>query len=261
MKKCFEKVIFITLIAAWVFLLCGSVRCEDKVLARVGDEVITLEEFNKRISQIPPFFRQRLNTYKGKKEFLKRLIETKLFLKEALRLNLDKDPDVKARIEYLREQILANEYIKRQLKNINIKEEELRAYYDKHKKEFFQKEAVKLRYSVFKTEKEAKEALKKGSLKRRRTKWVKRGQLPPKLEDVVFSLKTGEVSDVIKVGPRYYIAKVEEKREARQKGFSEVRNLIFAKLRQKKQAAALKKLKERLKKNTEIIINEELLKK
>ncbi|RLB10327.1 MAG: hypothetical protein DRG39_06515 [Deltaproteobacteria bacterium] len=255
MKKCFEKVIFITLIAAWVFLLCGSVKCEDKVLARVGDQVITLEKFNKRISQIPPFFRQRLNTYEGKKEFLKKLIETKLFLKEALRLNLDKDPDVKARIEYSREQILANEYIKRQL--INIKEEELRAYYDKHKKEFFQKEAVKLRYSVFKTEKEAKEALKKGSLKRRWAKWVERGQLPPKLEDVVFSLKTGEVSDVIKAGPRYYIAKVEEKREARQKGFSEVRNLIFAKLRQKKQATALKKLK----KNTEIIINEELLKK
>ncbi len=257
MKKCFEKVIFIILIAAWGFLLCGSVKCEDKVLARVGDQVITLEKFNKRISQIPPFFRQRLNTYEGKKEFLKKLIETKLFLKEALRLNLDKDPDVKARIEYSREQILANEYIKRQLKNINIKEEELRAYYDKHKKEFFQKEAVKLRYSVFKTEKEAKEALKKGSLKRTWAKWVERGQLHPKLEDVVFSLKTGEVSDVIKAGPRYYIAKVEEKREARQKGFSEVRNLIFAKLRQKKQATALKKLK----KNTEIIINEELLKK
>lgn len=107
---------------------------------------------------------------------------------------MDKDPEVKARIDYAKEQILANEYLKRELKDINIKEQDLKAYYDGHKKEFFQKETVKLLYTSFKTEKEAKEAsdnIKEGVFKGRWAKWVERGQLPPKLEDIAFSFKKG----------------------------------------------------------------------
>ena len=259
-----KRGVFIMLTAIWVLLTYGSVRCEDKVLAKVGDEVITLGEFNKRISEIPPFFRGKLSTVEGKREFLKKLVETKLFLKEATRLNMDKEPDIKARIDYAKEQILANEYLKRQLKDINIiKEEDLKAYYDGHKKEFFQKEAVKLRYSTFKTEKEAKEALdnikKEGTFKGGWAKWIERGQLPPKVGDVAFSLKKGEISDVIKAGPKYYIVKVEGKRQAGQREFSEVKDLILGKLRQKKQAIALKELRQELEKKTKVTINEQLL--
>jgi len=64
--------------------------------------------------------------------------------------------------------------------------------------------------------------------------FVSRGMLQPDIEKVVFSLKPGEVSDVVKSPLGYHIFKAEERREPKPAVYGEIeRNLLQALLAQK----------------------------
>lgn len=56
--------------------------------------------------------------------------------------------------------------------------------------------------------------------------YVKRGDLMPQIEDIVFNLKEGETTNIIKSPLGYHIFKVDEKRARRTKELSEVRQDI-----------------------------------
>ena len=62
------------------------------VVATVGDDVITAEEFKKRLDETSPFLRARYNTVERKKEFLENLVRNELLAQEAQRRGLDKAP-------------------------------------------------------------------------------------------------------------------------------------------------------------------------
>jgi len=62
--------------------------------------------------------------------------------------------------------------------------------------------------------------------------WVERKTLAPQLEQVVFALPTGKVSNIIELGGNYYILKVEEKRGGVSRPLAEVRDEIQKKLEQ-----------------------------
>ena len=79
--------------------------------------------------------------------------------------------------------------------------------------------------------------------------WVKRGDLNPEMEQVVFALPTGKVSDVLELNQTYYVLLAEEKRGFNTKSLKEVRGDIERHLlgieRQKQQQGWLDRLRKK----------------
>ena len=79
--------------------------------------------------------------------------------------------------------------------------------------------------------------------------WVKRGDLNPEMERVVFAQSTGKVSEVLELNQTYYILLVEEKRGFNTKSLKDVRPEIQARLlqveRQKQQQGWLERLRKK----------------
>jgi|YNPNPStandDraft_1061719.scaffolds.fasta_scaffold04517_4 parvulin-like peptidyl-prolyl isomerase len=70
--------------------------------------------------------------------------------------------------------------------------------------------------------------------------YVRPGQLPPEIEEVVFALDEGEVSEVIPSAYGFHILKVEEKKGARELTFSEVQEELRERLSLQKAQRAYK---------------------
>ena len=79
--------------------------------------------------------------------------------------------------------------------------------------------------------------------------WVKHGDLNPEMEQVVFHLPTGKVSDIIQLNQTYYIMLVEQKKGGISKPLKEVRKDIENRLlqteRQKDQQEWLQRLRKK----------------
>jgi len=84
--------------------------------------------------------------------------------------------------------------------------------------------------------------------------YVKRGDLMPELEDVVFKLKEGEVSGIVQTQAGYHIFKVEEKRPGKTRSLKEARRDVEESIFMEKMNQKVKAWVEGLKKNAYIEI-------
>ena len=67
--------------------------------------------------------------------------------------------------------------------------------------------------------------------------WLQKGNIGEPLETVLFSLKAGTFTDVLRVGEGFYIFKAEEVTEEKQKTFEEVKDQIHQSLKKEKSKA------------------------
>ncbi len=255
-----------------------SAKEEDKVLAKVGSETITQSMLDTIIEGIPPRYKAQMMTPEGKKRLLDRIVEMKMFSQEAYKLKLDKDPAVQSQIISMTEQVMASEYIKHIQAEIKINDDEIKAYYEGNKKEFQQPEQIKARHILVKTEDEAKAVRKELETNKdfaalakdkstgpSKTKggdlgWFGRGQMVPEFEQVAFSLKKGEISDVVKTKFGYHIIKVDDKKKASEKSYEMVKKQIEDKLKQQKSKAVVDESKDKLMKKLKVEVFEDALK-
>jgi len=152
-------------------------------------------------------------------------------------------------------------------------------YYNAHKEEFIQPEQIKLLNILIKpneyrppdkagdTAKTVLKRLQEGgdfaALAREYSEgpgasegglmgYVKKGDLMPEIEKVVFNMKPGEVSSILQTGLGYHIFKVEERLEPKTLGLSEVRRDVEESIYREKARKKLKSWIEGLKKNAYI---------
>jgi peptidyl-prolyl cis-trans isomerase C len=199
---------------------------DDQVLAKIGNETITLKRFQEFYENLPPEFILRYQGESGKKAILDQLVELKTYAQRAEQLGLDKDPENQRRIQEAREKILATAFhLKEVVEKVTVTDEEIRDYYELHKKEHIRPEQVRVREIIVTNENEAKEILKlirEGasfeSLARTRTAdsdrrasggdlgWQQRGQgiMAQPVEEAAFSLKKGEIAGPIQTQYGYW---------------------------------------------------------
>ena len=67
---------------------------KGQIVARIGDRLITLQEFEKRLNQQSSFARARHNSPSRKQEFLDSMVRFELLAIEAKRKGYDQRPDV-----------------------------------------------------------------------------------------------------------------------------------------------------------------------
>jgi parvulin-like peptidyl-prolyl isomerase len=179
------------------------------------------------------------------------------------------------------EQIMVRKYVdKKVVSKITVSPAEVSEYYQAHAQEFNEPEKIRLsnilirlkedRESMDKASELAKEILRRlreggdfaglaklysegpGAAEGGSMGYVKRGDLKKEIEDAVFGMKPGEVSDIIQTSLGYHIFKLEERIPARSKDLSEVRVEIEDKLFHDKINQGIKEAVKMLRKNAYI---------
>jgi peptidyl-prolyl cis-trans isomerase SurA len=179
-----------------------------------------------------------------------------------------------------REQIMNRRLIDQKVgAKITVSPTEIEDYYNSHPEQFIQPESVKLRNILIKpkSDADAPKALKQANEILRRLKegcdfeglartysegpgadeggimgYAGRGDLLPEIEKAVFSVKEGEVTDIVKTQMGYHIFKVEERRQSEPLKLSQVRRDVEEAIFREKMRQKLKGWLEGLKKNAYI---------
>jgi parvulin-like peptidyl-prolyl isomerase len=166
-------------------------------------------------------------------------------------------------------------YVLGEAKNkINITDEELLEYFNKNKDSFFEPEKIHALHILVETEEEANNILNKlkegiidfAELAKQKSidasaqnggdlGFFTRGQMVKEFEDAAFSLKPGEISNVVKTEFGYHIIKLVEKKEAYNPTFEEAKENINNILKNQKEIEATQNLISNLTANANIIIN------
>lgn len=256
-----------------LLLLPFNCRKERSVVAEVNDSVLTLKELRETIPSI----------YEGKppweemKSWVQRWVESQMLYQEALRRGLDKDGEVRKRIEEATKGILIAELLDREIKGGG--EEEAFRYYQAHPEEFTRqedevrvseifvsgiKEAKKiirrLREGEDFAELAAKYSLASSAAKGGDLGYFTRDSLPPHLAKAASSTPLGNISEPIKGDDGYYIILVtDRKKKGTVRDFGLIRRELLHRLSVLQGRENLKDLLRKLKGEFDVEINYPLL--
>lgn len=231
------------LLAAGVISSCT--RNEGTVVARVGKETLTREQL---LAMVPP----ELSSHAGRDVYLdmtRRWIRTRLLAREALRLELDDNLEVRRQIRERTEDILAQALTDRILDTIpEMPEQALRKYYDDNQQEFLRQEpelafrrlrlpdqatAAAMRQAItpvaFANEAQRLNPDPSAALDAQRFR--RRSELPANVAEVLFSLQEGEISPPVQVSDGWALFLVVSRVQAGTvRSFPEVSDLIRLRL-------------------------------
>ena len=246
------------------------------IFAEVGKQYITLLDIELAIHAIIPPLRQRYTQPEAKENLLRSMVNEKIFSRAARDDELHNLPEVQREVNEAAEKILAKVY-RRRIQQVAVSEKEMMAYYDLNSEEFQTPEQIRGRRILVKNKQEAEEILELlksgadfGNLARERSidptgkkggafGWVGRGRMPAAIEEVMFALRKGEVSQVIPTQSGYKIIKVEDKRASRQLPFSEVKNQIKKRLEANKQKEQIERKMKELEEKYQVKLHSEFL--
>ena len=284
----FRKLLIIMVLIFLFIVGCNSkTLSKDKdVLAVVGNENITLEEFEKELENIPPYAQARFKGEQGRREFLDRMVQTELLYVAAENNGYASNEEVIKQLEEIKRQLMIQEYYKAQIQaKSDPTEEETRAFYEGNKDSYSIPKQLKARHILCK-EKYETDAAKRRILAGESFEDVAiavsidkatasrggylgfctegkplpyLGEEGRELSQPLFNAKVNELTDVIKTSLGYHIAIVEEIREERIKPFEEVRSNIEMRLRQEKTNTIQEELFEELRITYKVNVNDDLL--
>lgn len=226
------------------------------VLAKVNGQPITAAEVDAAIAAMGRKGEQ-YNTPEGRKAVLEQLINKKLFLADAAKNLYEYDPQFKAELQKIKEDMLANFAIAKAVDNVRVTEEEAKQFYNEHKNELSAGESVSASHILVDSEEKANEILKEiesreisfedaarkysscpsseqgGSLGE-----FTRGQMVPEFDEACFSMQPGEMRGPIKTQFGYHLIKLNDRKAPQILGYEEIADQIKQKLISDKQQAA-----------------------
>lgn len=207
----------------------GGAEKNGRAIATVNGEALTETGFN---SFLPDGYSEAL-TLAEKKSYLDRWVTTHLLYEEALAAGYGDSPEITARMEQYRKDLVADMLVQRVIKDrAVVTEEEVRAYYDAHEHEYTRELRVShILVNSLEDAEKVREALQKRSFSwvaRRQSidkhtgvggdlGFLSKGNMIPEFEEVVFDMEVGEISDIVESEFGYHFIKLTDVREARDK--------------------------------------------
>jgi peptidyl-prolyl cis-trans isomerase C len=233
----------------------------DVVLVRIGNDAITPRDLADRLQELPEQYRAQYSTPDGKQKLLDRLVEEKIWMRDADANGVTKRPDVIRQIEASRRDLLIRTWVNEVMaKNAPPSDSEARAYYELHRDEWKTPANVTLRHIQLKTQAEAKRVLKLARAKGADwDKLVKKysadtltkangGSLgtatreggfvglgvQPALMDSALALGAGKIGGPWKTNKGWHVVKVESVHEESVRDFDQVRSFIIRQMSQER---------------------------
>ncbi len=214
----------------------------DKILAKVGPLTVTdteVEEFLAGLGQRG----QGYNTPEGRRVILEQLIGNKLLLLDAKRNLLEAEPEFKAELARLKENLLVSYAANKALASVSVSDKDAREYYDENEAQFMTPETVNASHILVASEDEAVTLLEKiksgemtfeaaaeqfstcpsgkqgGSLGD-----FGQGQMVPEFDAAVFSMQVGEISQApVKTQFGYHLIRLNAKNEPAKTPFEDIK--------------------------------------
>ena len=244
---------------------CGD---ENPVVARVGDNQITAAELLAYEARLPEALRLETQGVEAHRAYLQDIIDKELLLLEARERGVYERPDVRSRLARTRRERVLAEYTRREVYDrITVTDEELR----EHQVATGRDRAVKVRRVVVATAEEAAQiidALRAGaefdSLAEKTllsTTWLDGGHYlirdnlrPPVLQQAVFPLAPGEISEPVYYASQYGVYQVVDESPV---GWESVRKLLLEEIYKGKVPPALHALVTRLREECQLVRHDE----
>jgi len=225
---------------------------KPKVLAKIGDRVITEADLDAELEQIPVYARKRFLKKEGKKDILDKMVKDELLYQAALDMKLDQDPEIKRNLENMKKRILSNAYFTQYIRDdMKSNDEKIKKYYEEHKAEYKIPAKVKIRHILQDTKNRAEDIkakldkgedfinLAKSESTHDATKnnggyigWVAQNNSIPylgnvsEITDVIFKLAKNDITEPIKSAMGYHIIKIEDMKPEEYRSLDQVKNQI-----------------------------------
>lgn len=230
-----------------VFNGCASVSQKEAVLAVVDNEPVT--EGDLKYSLSIAHRREDLSSAGtlNLSEYVRKLVDDRLIINEARSAGMDKYPEVQQAVEaYVLRESVVRLHDEEVVRKVSVTEEEIRNYYKKNYEKF------RLGLIELKSQEEAEEVSRLlhegGNFKELARKYslqssqkdngeivLTRRAVLPEFEKVISALRPEEVSDVVKVGDRWYIVKLMGREEAPEKEFQHAKGNMERAVRKQKE--------------------------
>ena len=230
----------------------GSASKDERVLARINNVGLTVSDFK---DDAGPLLTKKYLSHsplKQKGQILEELITKEVMLQEAQKLGLDKERSFMKDIEGYWEQALIKSLISKKLKEcsscLTVSDRDVLDEYARMKRRLWAE------MTVF----EEKGAVNK--LSEVPADWYNAGDLPQKIEDVLFSVKMGEASAPVEYNGNWIVVKVLKEEPNQVASLVELKPRIFKEIIRKKKEAFLEDWNAELRKKASVKIDNGLLK-
>jgi len=233
----------------------------DVVLVRIGNDTVTPRDLANRLQELPEQYRAQYTTPDGKQKLLDRLVEEKVWMRDADANGVTRRPDVIRQIEASKRDLLIRTWVNEVMaKNAPPSDSEAKVYYDAHKDEWKTPANVTLKHIQLKTQADAKRVL--GLAKAKGADWdklvkqysadtltkVNGGSLGTAtrdggfvglgvqvaLVDSAMALGAGKIGGPWKTDKGWHVVKVESVREESIRDFDQVRSFIVRQIGQER---------------------------
>jgi parvulin-like peptidyl-prolyl isomerase len=251
----------------------GALKVKTGLALRVDDVKITEQEMQRRFEELPDKQQSEFKGQEGQAKFADRLIEQELLHRAAIDKGLDKDGDVRRKIDNTISNILAGEYFAKYVEeNVKVTDGDIAAYYNEHKNEFVNPPVLRAQYLYTVDSLKAVgwfKRLKAGANFNKIAKDESEDRaVAPALGDLgyfnlggyaraigandnftkaVDSLSVGELSHIIRLDKGYGIVKLTERNPVKVQELANVSKMIESKLMRSKSEDAYKQEIDRLK--------------
>ena len=230
----------------------------SKILATVNGVAITEADVDSMVVALMQHG-QNVNNEQGRKMVLEQLISKKLLLLDAQKNLYEYDPEFKKELEMVKSDLLVNFAMKKTMEKIDVKDEEVKEYYEKNKETFVEGEKVGASHILVDSEDKANEILAKINSKEISFEDAARaesscpssenggnlgeftrGQMVPEFDEACFSMEVGEIRGPVKTQFGYHLIKLNSKAEAKPMEFDVIKDQLKGSMLQEKQQEAYK---------------------
>lgn len=257
-----------------VFFLfsAGNAQDADPVLGKLGDYLVRQSDMDRFINYHPTSEQKGIRESPDRMlSLLRRMLEARAVANIARQEKFHERPEVREQLGYIEDDFLSREYLKAVvMADVKVTEEEMREYYRENEESLAAPEQVRVRQILIRTSSDFTEEEKKKTREKAQhvldrlrggEDFIKavsaysedpdpevrksggdlgfftRGQMIEVIEDAAFSLKPGEISDLIETPFGFHIVKLEEYVEPKHRSFQEVKDLIRNRMEQDLAAA------------------------
>ncbi|ASW44285.1 peptidylprolyl isomerase [Clostridium isatidis] len=227
---------------------------QDKILANVAGRQIKEADLQNMINRYPADKRAYFQTEDAKRQLLEQMISFELINKFGKELKIDATEEYKENVRQAEYDILTQLTLNKILLDVTVTEEDALNYYNQNKNQFVKQPTVSAKHILVDTEELAKSikseienneitfedaAAKYSSCPSKEQGGdlgsFGKGMMVKEFEDAAFNSELNVVTDPVKTQFGYHLIKVEERNEAEEMKFEEVKNQIVNNLLQQMQ--------------------------